>query len=83
VERVRVISLDQDPFGWMVSLLNDMGFPQTRWLHWLAGRDRELSLTNVSMFLLSPFLLLAGFVLAPVSWIAGAGAVMEVHATRP
>ena len=43
----------------MVSLLNDMGFPQTRWLHWLAGRDRELSLTNIVMFLLSPFLLLA------------------------
>jgi 2-polyprenyl-3-methyl-5-hydroxy-6-metoxy-1,4-benzoquinol methylase len=83
VERVRFVSLDQDPFGWMVSLLNGMGFPQTRWLHWLAGHDRELSLTNVSMFLQSPFLLLAGFVLAPVSWIAGAGAVMEVHATRP
>jgi hypothetical protein len=82
VQHVRFVSLDQDPFGWMVSWLNCMGFPQTRWLHWLAGRDRELSLTNVSMLLLSPFLLLAGFVLALISWLAQAGACMEVHAGK-
>jgi SAM-dependent methyltransferase len=82
VKRVRFVSLDQDPFGWMVSWLNCMGFPQTRWLHWLAGRDRELSLTNLSMLLLSPFLLCGGFLLAPFSWLAQAGACMEVHAGK-
>jgi 2-polyprenyl-3-methyl-5-hydroxy-6-metoxy-1,4-benzoquinol methylase len=82
VEKIRYVSLDQDPFGWMVSFLNLMGFPQTRWLHWLAGRDRELSLKNIAMLLLSPPLLLAGFFLAPASWIARAGACMEVHAVK-
>jgi SAM-dependent methyltransferase len=80
VKSVRYVSPDQDPFGWMVSCLNCLGFPQTRWLHWLAGRDRELTLTNLSMFLLSPFLLLAGLVVTPISWLARAGACMEVHA---
>lgn len=82
VARIRFVSLDQDPFGWMVSFLNRIGFPQTRWLHWLAGRDRELSLKNVAMLALSPFLLLAGFLLAPASWLAHAGACMEVHIVR-
>jgi SAM-dependent methyltransferase len=82
VARIRYVSLDQDPFGWMVSSLNCMGFPQTRWLHWLAGRDRELSFKNVVMLLLSPLLLLAGFFLAPASWLARAGACMEVHIVR-
>jgi SAM-dependent methyltransferase len=83
VKEVRFVSVDQDPFGWMVSMLNCLGFPQTRWLHWLAGRDNELTLTNVSMLLLSPFLLLAGFFLAPVSWTSDAGACMEVQAVKP
>jgi SAM-dependent methyltransferase len=82
VARIAYVSLDQDPFGWMVSFLNCMGFPQTRWLHWLAGRDRELSFKNVAMFLLSPLLLLAGFLLAPASWLARAGACMEVYIVK-
>ena len=83
VKEVRFVSLDQDPFGWMVSMLNCLGFPQTRWLHWLAGRDNEPSLTNAAMLLLSPFLLPIGFVLAPLSWLAKAGACMEVQAVKP
>ena len=82
VARLRFVSLDQDPFGWMVSLLNRMGFPQTRWLHWMAGHDRMLSLKNAAMLVLSPLLLLAGFLLAPVSWMARAGACMEVHVIK-
>ncbi len=79
---VRFVSFDQDPFGWMVSLLNRCGFPQTRWLHWLAGRDREISLANVAMLLLSPPLLAVGFLLAPLSWLAGKGACVEVRAGK-
>jgi SAM-dependent methyltransferase len=82
VERVRYVSLDQDPFGWMVSFLNLLGFPQTRWLHWMAGRERGLFLQNAGMLLLSPPLLLAGFILAPLSWMAGAGAVMEAQIVK-
>jgi SAM-dependent methyltransferase len=82
VESVRFVSFDQDPFGWMVSLLNRLGFPQTRWLHWLGGREREPSLSNVAMLLLSPALLALGFVLAPLSWLMRAGACMEVRAVR-
>jgi SAM-dependent methyltransferase len=72
----------QDLFGWMVSLLNLCGFPQTRWLHWLAARDGQLSLTNVAMLALSPLMLLIGFLVAPVSWMAGKGACVEVRAGK-
>ena len=82
IESVRFASFDQDPFGWMVSLLNRFGFPQTRWLHWLAGRECEPSLLNIAMLLLSPPLLALGFVLAPLSWLMRAGACMEVRAVR-
>jgi SAM-dependent methyltransferase len=82
VQKLRFVSLDQDPFGWMVSLLNCLGFPQTRWLHWLAGHNVELTFRNVLMLLLSPPLLFLGFVLAPLSWIFRAGACMEMRAQR-
>jgi hypothetical protein len=59
---LRFVSIDQDPFGWMVSLLNLCGFPQTRRFHWLAARDREFSHTNAAMLALSPLMLLIGFV---------------------
>lgn len=52
-----------------------LGFPQTRWLHWLRGRHREFSLANL-------LLLALGFVLAPLSWLADAGVCMEVRAGR-
>ena len=81
-QHIRYVSLDQDPFGWMVSLLNLLGFPQTRWLHWLTGAHREPSLTNLLMLLLSPLLLVIAFILAPLSWLAHAGACMEVRAVR-
>jgi SAM-dependent methyltransferase len=82
VESVRYLSLDQDPFGWMVSLLNRLGFPQTRWLHWLAGQQRDASLVNLSLLALSPLLLAVGWVLAPLSWLFHAGACMDVRAVR-
>ena len=82
VDSIRYTSLDQDAFGWMVSLLNYLGFPQTRWLHWLAGRDCKLTLTNALMLLLSPSLLIIGFVLAALSRLFRAGACMEVRARR-
>jgi hypothetical protein len=41
-----------------------------------------LSLKNAAMLVLSPLLLLAGFLLAPVSWMARAGACMEVHVIK-
>ena len=79
---VHFVSFVRDPFGWMVSLLNLCGFPQIRWLHWLAARDREFSLTNAAMLALSPLMLLIGFVVAPVSWMDGKGACVEVRAGK-
>lgn len=82
VTGIRYVSFDQDPFGWMVSILNRLGLPQTRWLHWLAGNNREWSLVNLVMLFLSPVLLAVGFILAPLSWLARAGACMEIRASR-
>jgi 2-polyprenyl-3-methyl-5-hydroxy-6-metoxy-1,4-benzoquinol methylase len=82
IDSIRYFSLDQDPFGWMVSLLNCLGFPQTRWLHWLAGRELEPTLTNLLMLLLSAPLMMLGFALAALSWLFRAGACMEVRVRR-
>jgi len=82
IENIRFVSIDQDPFGWLVSILNRLGFPQTRWLHWLAGHERGLTLANLGMLVLSLPLLMLGFFLAALSWLAGAGACMEVRAVQ-
>ncbi len=82
IKSVRFTSWDQDPFGWMVSLLNRLGFPQTRWLHWLTGFQHALTPVNLLMGLLSPPLLILGFILAPISWLAQSGACLHIRASQ-
>jgi SAM-dependent methyltransferase len=82
IEAIKYKSWDQDPFGWMVSLLNLLGFPQTRWLHWLANQERDPSPVNILMLIFSPVLLVAGFIIAPASWLFRRGSCMEVRARK-
>ena len=77
-------SFEHDPFGWVQSTLDRLGFEQSLLVKLLARmQDRRSDvLTTLVAALLAIPLGVIGLVLALASWRAGAGAVMEVWATR-
>jgi 2-polyprenyl-3-methyl-5-hydroxy-6-metoxy-1,4-benzoquinol methylase len=77
-------SYEHDPLGWTQSALDALGFEQGVILKRLIGlRERRGSIVStVIAFVLAVPLTVAGFVLAPLSWQAHAGAVMQVWAVR-
>jgi hypothetical protein len=84
VTRIDFRSFEHDPFGWVQSTLDRLGFEQSLLVKVLARMSDRRSgflLTVVAMLLAIPLGAL-GLVLAFASWRAGAGAVMEVWATR-
>lgn len=85
VQRIGFVSLEYDPFGWVQSTLNRLGFPQNLLLRWLAGEQRQMFWTpaGLAAALVSVLLALPGLLLSVASWGAGAGAIMDVHAGRP
>ena len=77
-------SFEHDPFGWVQSTLDRLGFEQSLLVKLLArmqDRRSDVLSTLVASVLAIPLGAL-GLVLALASWRAGAGAVMEVWATR-
>ncbi len=84
-DHIRFPNLEYDPFGWTQAVLNQLGFEQNLALSWLTGQKRGKLLTPVGFLAGVLTVLLAGpsFVLSVVSWIAKAGAIMEVRASRP
>jgi SAM-dependent methyltransferase len=84
VTRIDFRSFEHDPFGWVQSTLDRLGFEQSLLVKVLARMsDRRSGFlpTVVAMLLAIPLGAL-GLVLAIASWRAGAGAVMEVWARR-
>jgi SAM-dependent methyltransferase len=82
--RIDFRSFEHDPFGWVQSTLDKLGFEQSLLVKLLArmsDRRSDVLTTLVAMLLAVPLGVLA-LVLALASWRAGAGAVMEVWATR-
>lgn len=84
VIRTRFVSFEHDPYGWVQSTLNWMGFTQNLLTRILMGMDRGGAglLTVVPMLLLAGVLVVPGILLSLCSWVAGAGAIMEVWAVR-
>jgi len=82
--RIDFQSFEHDPFGWVQSTLDRLGFEQSLLVKLLARmQDRRSDvLTTLVAALLAIPLGVIGLVLALASWRAGAGAVMEVWATR-
>ncbi len=82
--RIDFQSFEHDPFGWVQSTLDRLGFEQSLLVKLLArmqDRRSDVLTTLVAVLLAIPLGAL-GLVLALASWRAGAGAVMEVWATR-
>ena len=82
--RIDFQSFEQDPFGWVQSTLDRLGFEQSLLVKMLARmpyRRSDVLTTLVAVILAIPLGVL-GMLLAVASWRAGAGAVMEVWAVR-
>jgi len=73
-----------DPYGWIQSTLNVMGFRQNFLTELLMMRRRSLAamLPGPLMVAISLILLLPSLALAVTSWACRAGALMEVQAVR-
>ena len=82
--RIDFRSFEHDPIGWVQSTLDRLGFEQSLLVKVLARMDGRRSgfLATLAAVLLAIPLGVIGLVLALASWRAGAGAVMEVWATR-
>jgi hypothetical protein len=81
LENIRFASPEHDPYGWVQSLLNRMGFRQNNLTRFLMKIDKispALMLQIVLAVLLTPLALLA----AGLSWLCGSGAIMEARAVR-
>jgi SAM-dependent methyltransferase len=82
--RVDFQSFEHDPFGWVQSALDRVGFEQGLLIKRLTGmRERRSGLAaTIGAVLLALPLGVVGLLAAVASWRAGAGAVMEVWAVR-
>lgn len=84
VREVRFTSWEHDPYGWVQSCLNWMGFPQnelTKMLLGLGGNRRWHPRTLI-MFALAAVLTVPALCVSALSWIVGRGAILEVWASR-
>jgi hypothetical protein len=84
VSRIDFRSFEHDPFGWVQSILDRIGFEQGVLVKTLArmGERRSGPLATLAAAVLAVPLGALGLALAIASWRAGAGAVMEVWAVR-
>lgn len=84
VERIRYTSWEHDPYGWVQSALNALGFPANLLTRWLMGQDRRRlgAIPSLSMLVIAAALIPPAVLLAVASWVARAGAIVEVRAIR-
>lgn len=78
-------SPEHDPFGWFQSLLNKVGLEHNLAAKFLIGLDRHARpwQTPLLLALTGAILVPASIVLSLVSWISGAGAIVEKWAIKP
>lgn len=85
VQTIAFSSFEHDPYGWVQSILNAMGFESNRLTRMLMGLDPQKTsrCSGVGMLLFSGLLLLPCLAASVVSWMARAGALMEISAVKP
>jgi len=84
LQRVRTsfASAEHDPYGWVQSALDRLGFPQNALTRGLMGMNGGSLLVFVVMAVVSVPVLALGTLLSLATWWAGSGAIMEVWAAR-
>jgi SAM-dependent methyltransferase len=84
VMRTRYVSLEHDPYGWVQSALNRMGFRQnllTRMMMGMAVDDAGLA-TMALMLCAAGLLVVPALALSLCSWACGSGALVEMWAIK-
>ena len=84
ISHVSFVSFEHDPYGWLQSTLNRLGFDQNMLTKSLIGIEQQDATSNsgIGMSVLTLFLLIPSLLLTLCSWLAGAGALLEVRAIR-
>ena len=82
VVRTGFASPEHDPYGWVQSALNRLGFEQNLLTKWLMGIVKPAPTTLAVMVAISALLFVPSLLLAAWSWLAGSGAVMEMWAVK-
>ncbi|MBI4322997.1 MAG: class I SAM-dependent methyltransferase [Candidatus Omnitrophica bacterium] len=84
VRCLRFTSWEHDPYGWLQSALNQLGFPQNQLTKRLMGDHGAARLTpqRVAMGLVAALFIVPSVVLSVASWMAGRGAILEVVAAK-
>lgn len=84
VIRTRHVSLEHDPYGWVQSTLNRLGFEQNLLTKLLMGMaDGKTGLvTTAIMFAVAAVLVIPALVIAMISWLADSGAIIETWGVR-
>lgn len=81
----RFVSIEHDPYGWVQSFLNLVGFQRnllTKHLMGEATTGIASRLTGIVMYILSACLLTPSVLLAASSWAARSGALVESRAQK-
>ena len=80
----RFVSPEHDPYGWVQSALNKMGFRQNLLTRYLMGfRDQHMNTPSVvATILLGGLLIIPSLLLSLYTWTAGTGAIMEFWAAK-
>lgn len=81
---VRYVSWEHDPYGWLQSALNRLGFPHNRLTQLLMGMDgaARWRIETVLMGAMATLAVAPSVVLAVISWAVGRGAIMELRARK-
>ena len=84
VVRTRFASLEHDPYGWVQSALNSIGFKKNLMMKFLMGSwEEDTSIMTVAvMIVLSVVLVIPSFLLSIFTWGVGAGAIVEVWCAK-
>lgn len=77
-------SFEHDPYGWIQSALNRMGFPNNQLTRLLMGLEdrRSTVFSSLAVLAASGVLLLPSIGLSLLSWMARSGALMQVWACK-
>jgi len=83
VVRTRFVSPEHDPYGWVQSALNRLGFRQNQLTRLLMGMDPDgIGLRSLPMLVIGGLLIIPSLLLSLCSWLLGGGAIMEMWAVK-
>ncbi len=84
VQALHDVSWEHDPYGWLQSGLNRLGFPHNQLTKLLMGMEKTWASTvgAIAMAFVGLTLLVPSVLLASVSWVARAGAIIVVQARK-